>query len=291
MTDKLAKIMLFNRAPESLLRRVRVKTNDSMILILKIALTVSQILLDLKQFLIINETSRPFIISDNPVVFTNWFLRKYFPHRQSDGMNRSGLQICLPLSPKTALLLHDGSVYMTEHRSGNVHLRKDSDVESINKLQWLNAFKNIYFPPGIDAAYLEELMQIDRTAINQTYMQRFETRDNETFKLTEKDEFDAPSEGVNTELVHISTTKLPADLRLDAVRLRPKPRYVDDGSLGSLVRDRAWVQIIEDFSSAVSEKRISSNDLWDFVERHPKSSQIGTWLRRNVRRAVKRQQS
>jgi hypothetical protein len=96
-------------------------------------------------------------------------------------MKRSGLQICLPLSPKFALLLHDSSIYLTKHENGNVFLKKRSDVETLNSLQWLNAYSNIYFPPGIDEEYFREIMVIDRNSVNQAFMRRFETRDNKIF--------------------------------------------------------------------------------------------------------------
>ena len=291
MANKLIKLMLFNKIPETLLRQARIKVDKATVLMLATALSVSPILLDLKQFLLINETSLPFIISDNPAVFTNWFFRRSFPDRPSEGMKRSGLQVYLPLSPNFALLLHDSNVYLTRNENGNIILRKNSDVKSLNSLQWLNAYNNIYFPPGIDEEYLREIMVIDRNLINQAFMKKFETRDNKIFHVTGKDEFNSPSEGVKSELIYISTTNLPRDIHIDAVRLRPKPRYVDNGSLGSLIRDPAWAQIIEDFSSAVFEKRVSFNDLWDFVENHSRSGEIGRWLGRNLRHAENRRQS
>ena len=291
MANKLIKLMLFNRVSDSLLRQAQIRVDNATVIMLATALSVSPLLLDLKQFLVINNTPLPFIISDNPAVFTNWFLRKLFPGRPSEGMKRSWLQICLPLSPKFALLLHDGDVYLTNHENGNIILRNSSDVKSLNALQWLNAYSNIYFPPRINEAYLREIMRIDRNSSGRAFMRRFETRDNEVFHLTEKDEFDSPSEGVKSELIYISTANLPLDIRVGAVKLRPKPRYVYDGSLGSLIRDPAWAQIIEDFSSAVLEKRVSLNDLWDFVENHPLSVKIGHWLRRNLRHGVNRPQS
>jgi hypothetical protein len=146
-------------------------------------------------------------------------------------------------------------------------------------------------PPGINEEYLREIMVIDRNLINQAFMKRFETRDNKIFNVTGKDEFDSPSEGVKSELIYVSTTNLPRDIHMNAVRLRPKPRYLDNGSLGSLIRDPAWAQIIEDFSSAVFEKRVSFNDLWDFVENHSRAGEIGRWLGRNLRHGNNRRQS
>jgi hypothetical protein len=291
MANKLIKLMLFNRVPDYLLRQAKIRVDNASTCMLATALSVSPMLLDLKQFLVVNQTSLPFIISDNPAIFTNWFFRRLFPDRPSAGMKRSGLQICLPLSPKFALLLHDSNVYLTNHENGNIILRNSSDVKSLNALQWLNAYSNIYFPPGIDEGYLRDMMLIDRNSVNQAFMRRFETRDNQIFHSTEKDEFDSPSAGVKSELIYISTANLPLDIRIDAVKLRPKPRYVDNGSLGSLIRDPACAQIIEDFSSAVFEKRVSFNDLWDFVENHTLSVKIGRWLSRNLRREVSRRQS
>jgi hypothetical protein len=78
MANKLIKIMLFNRVPDTLLRQAGIKIDNAMALMLTKALSVSPIFLDLRQLLLINETSIPFIISDNPAVFTNLFFADCF---------------------------------------------------------------------------------------------------------------------------------------------------------------------------------------------------------------------
>jgi hypothetical protein len=150
MANKIMKLMLFNRISETLLRQAKIKIDNVAVLMVATTLSMSPIMLDLKQFMLINETPLPFIISDNPAVFRNWFFRRTFPGRPSEGMKRSGLQVYLPLSPKFALLLHDSDVYMTKNENGNVVLRNSSDIKSLNSLQWLNAYANIYPPPPRD---------------------------------------------------------------------------------------------------------------------------------------------
>jgi uncharacterized protein DUF4238 len=81
----------------------------------------------------VNNCAVPFIISDNPVVMTNWFGRTRMSGRSSSGMARSGLQITMPLSPKYALLLHDSNVYVADS-TNNVIAVRDQTATSLNEL-------------------------------------------------------------------------------------------------------------------------------------------------------------
>lgn len=93
---------------------------------------------DLRQHLVINETERDFLISDNPVVQSNLYLAAQpIPHAAS--MSAAGAQLFLPLSTRHLLCLYDGSVY----KYGNKHshaskIRQEETVLAINLLQARN---------------------------------------------------------------------------------------------------------------------------------------------------------
>lgn len=146
MMEKLIKLMMYNRIDESALQFMRIKMSGTAHLNVGQSLIMSPMLLDLRRFLIKNRTKVPFVISDNPVVATNWFCRL----RHSDrigGLSRSGLQLLMPLSPRFALLMHDTGTYSAENDNNVISLKRPDDVHSLNELQWLNAYRNIYFPP------------------------------------------------------------------------------------------------------------------------------------------------
>jgi hypothetical protein len=101
---------------------------------------------DLGMHLFLNESPTEFLTSDDPVVAHNQYCEGI--SQGCLGWNCAGLQLFLPLSPSTTLLLYDTSVYKVEgSRSGRLAtvLTASSHVEQINSLQALNAKENVYF--------------------------------------------------------------------------------------------------------------------------------------------------
>lgn len=93
---------------------------------------------DLRQHLVINETERDFLISDNPVVQSNLYLgAQPIPHAAS--MSAAGAQLFLPLSTRHLLCLYDGSVYKYGNKHSHVSkIRQEETVLAINLLQARN---------------------------------------------------------------------------------------------------------------------------------------------------------
>ncbi|KAB2778190.1 DUF4238 domain-containing protein [Brucella anthropi] len=284
MVEKMTRLWLHGRVSEEALRSVKIGLKDAANHNVATTLAMCPILFDLKQFLIINETSIPFIIADNPVVQTNWFGRVREPRRMV-GITRAGLQMLMPLSPRFAVLLHDPNVYGADADGNVIRLKRRDEVVALNELQWLNAHKNVYFPPSLAADELDSMMCISRAGTALANFTRAErVRDSSSWKMTEKDEFAPPSEGVTSELVLVSGGSLPKDIRLRAVRIRSRPRYHDDGSIGSFVRDPVWEVIVDDFASIAITQEITLSDFWGFVADHPYENQVGPWLRKSARR-------
>jgi hypothetical protein len=287
MTDRMMKLLMYNRIEEKALRSVKIGIKDAANQNVAFTLAISPLLLDLKRFLVVNETATPFVIADNPVVSTNWFGRKKDAERMS-GMTRAGLQMCLPLSPKFALLLHDSNVYISDAKNNIITIRRPEEAAALNELQWLNAHKNVYLPPKFSQGDLEAMMAIERSTGPLTGLTRAERIGDEgAFLVTDKDEFTAPTEGVKSELVIVSAPVLPKDVRLRAIKIRNKPQYFDDGSAGSFQRDPIWEEIVLEYAQRVRSKGASLSNLMRYVSDHPLEPHIGPWLKRASRRVAR----
>lgn len=100
---------------------------------------------DLNCILIRNNTSVPFITSDNPAILTNRYhvkkdLFKYF----SFGLNSSGVILILPLSPEVCFFAYDKNIYTTPHKNKILNLKKAKDAELLNQFQISNCNYNLY---------------------------------------------------------------------------------------------------------------------------------------------------
>ena len=80
---------------------------------------------DLKCHILINETSREFVLSDHPVFRYNWYLRNSKDLGAVAIVSR-GVQFFLPLSDRVTYCLYDGSVYKYGHTKCCVTILNDS---------------------------------------------------------------------------------------------------------------------------------------------------------------------
>lgn len=114
-----------------------------------------ELISDLESILIINKTDKNFICSDAPVVLYNY---KKIRNSSTTGFLSIGLQIFCPLTKNILLLLIDNNLYdIKKDDSSRIFINKDSDVNSINKLQIFNCLDNLYFSRIEDADYVRNL--------------------------------------------------------------------------------------------------------------------------------------
>lgn len=100
---------------------------------------------DLDTCLIINESRRQFITSDDPAIHTNRFHFQKL-RRNAFGLGSAGAMFFLPLTPNLAFMAFDGNVYSVPNRRGNtVALRHDDEASALNELQLLHARQNLYY--------------------------------------------------------------------------------------------------------------------------------------------------
>jgi len=110
---------------------------------------------DLKVCLVRNKTSCPFVTSDDPAVTANrWHVEDSRVRHKSPGLMASGTSVFLPLSPRTMCVAYDGDVYSMPHKSGWTEVRRESDVNAFNELQFLNARANVYFRDWNDSDWV-----------------------------------------------------------------------------------------------------------------------------------------
>lgn len=110
---------------------------------------------DLESILIINKTDKNFICSDAPVVLYNY---KKMKNKSTTGFLSKGLQIFCPLTKNILILLIDNDLYdFKKDNSSRIFINNDSDVDSINKLQFFNCLDNVFFSRIEDTDYVKNL--------------------------------------------------------------------------------------------------------------------------------------
>lgn len=278
--EAIAKLYLSGSFEEDILRSVRIRVENSSMLSTATAIKTSPLLYDLKQVVIENKTKIPFVISDHPVVITNWFCRRRFPSNHGTGFAVAGLQILMPISPKFSLMLLDAGTYRIADEFGHVMLTKGKDAHRLNALQWLNADKVIYVPQGLEETQLKSLIMTTGRKDRRFELTRADKlADDSGFSVTDKDEYAAPTEGAKSEMVVIGGTKPAKDIRFSALDLKSRPQFFDDGSMASPLRDRYWLQIVEEFIRDDTSIQRPHSDFAAFVASHPLEPFIGQRLR------------
>lgn len=113
---------------------------------------------DLKLCLIINETSTPFVTSDNPAILTNrWHLNNPRCRHRSFGARHAGALFIMPMAPGLLALLYDRHIYSIAQRGGVLVVRDPNDIDTLNAHQVLNCAANLYFENWADAPAVTEL--------------------------------------------------------------------------------------------------------------------------------------
>ena len=94
---------------------------------------------DLKVRIVRNNTSDPFITSDDPAVLANrWHQQDKRAQHRSFGIVSAGAILFLPLSPTMLAILFDRDVYTTESSRGWINVSNPADVAACNYQQILN---------------------------------------------------------------------------------------------------------------------------------------------------------
>ncbi|MFW6030842.1 MAG: DUF4238 domain-containing protein [Halanaerobiales bacterium] len=120
----------------------------------------SPIISDLHFKIIENESNYDFITSDNPIVKYNRFLEEKETFGNDTALAVRGLQIFFPLNHTHYLMLYDPFVYKVGNKKDIViKINNRKDVDELNLLQLINAYRNIYFNHNINENYCSELLR------------------------------------------------------------------------------------------------------------------------------------
>ena len=109
-----------------------------------LSLEANILLTDLVPVLIVNKTEENFIFSDNPIIKYNGIY--YSEGHSFAGYQSPGLLVFCPLTPKLMFMLFDPVYYDIKLEENNEFFLNDlEDVKKLNKLQFHNCMKNIYY--------------------------------------------------------------------------------------------------------------------------------------------------
>lgn len=123
---------------------------------LKGLMSSSEICMDLRCKLLINETRYPFLTSDNPLVKYNRFLEYHDSYGGREGYGLKGLKIIIPISPTKSVIFYDEQVYYVGKKKKKTVSVTEDDVFKLNLMQFLNS-KKVVFHNGINEDYLKHL--------------------------------------------------------------------------------------------------------------------------------------
>lgn len=129
------------------LGRVRITRTNAITDALQAGTMGASLLTDLAMLLIENESQIPFIASDAPVVLHNRLFEDDTACNAA-GYGSVGLQIALPLGPRTMLFCYDPAAYRAAtDGDGMVRLADEAAVITLNELQWEVAEDLLFVSP------------------------------------------------------------------------------------------------------------------------------------------------
>lgn len=287
MFNPLMKMALHGKIDEEVLRSVSMNFENNTQFMVSMALSLAPMIYDLKACFVFNDTNIPFVLSDNPVIKTNWFCRVNFPNNNGLGFANSGLQFFIPVTPLCGIFLYDSGIYDVRHKSGLIIIDNCKDVHGLNLLQWHNAHKCIYFAPEYGTEYLKKLIDNNCVKNNRVKFTRAENHsENDEYIPNNKDEYASPNPGVKSEIIMISSQQHASDIRFSGLSMKIRKKFYNDGSLASPIRDPVWVQIVKDFSKAIEVGEVLFSDFHQFLSGHPLASNIGSILRAKQRKYI-----
>lgn len=101
---------------------------------------------DMSTCLVRNDSSTPFITSDDPAILSNRLYLECLPRLgKSFGLKQSGNIMVLPLTPSILFLGFDRNIYTVRDKKGWCSLRAADDARAYNQHQMLNCRANLFF--------------------------------------------------------------------------------------------------------------------------------------------------
>jgi hypothetical protein len=204
------------------------------------------LLRDLDAKFLVSEKKLGFIISDDPAIIYNQFAEHHPLFRNwptSRGLAFKGLQMFLPISPRTYLAIYDPSTYEYGSPKSRVCKASMSDIRLLNTLQALHAHRCVYFDP--DCIPKEEL---DRLRLER--VRRGDWRKPRLFEspLTERED------GQMSQFIGFSSPELRLGTQFNFSKIIDRASYEGYNRVHLPVRSPELVEATEAYSQFLKEQ-------------------------------------
>ena len=233
------------------LNQVKIETDkDFPRYVLRFGVLQQPLLMDLECVILENETKEDFVLSDNPIVFQNPLLEEHVKYN-CNGMASRGLQIYFPLSPRRVICFYDYDAYKFAGKNV-IGLRSPKDIEQLNRLQFMNAEKNIYLKDDNDAC---EKYSLFRT----THIDA---------QLDPVGKYENPLKP-NNFLFRISPSSINIGFKLSVFSIKPvmlREAYQGNRDLRKWVRNEKTKFLVREFAKAVDNGLCEGADYAKFRE-------------------------
>ena len=175
---------------------------------------------DMSTCLVRNDSSTPFITSDDPAILSNRLYLECLPRLgKSFGLRQSGNIMILPLTPSILFLGFDRNIYTVRDKKGWCSLKAADDVRAYNQHQMLNCRANLFFRGnhyaseiGIEFAKIADRRPPARHHIHTMIFDRSEG-DHDFYRVVELEEAREQGEMmVHMEAVYPAPTRWPIHL-------------------------------------------------------------------------------
>jgi hypothetical protein len=199
---------------------------------------------DLKVAIVLNNTKRDFLTSDDPAVLVNKFHSQRL-HHSNFGIGSSGVLFFMPLAPSSAVICYDGNVYAIPNKTNYyVSANNESDILAVNELQYLKAVDNLYYSKWGDRVRVAE--EYGHAAKNRlvswhqvtTFVKREETKDGIRYGLATEEEIRSGQHlMINTAAIYPIPSRW-----VSVIKYRTPIRTYSNGSAIGHVRNPDWLR-------------------------------------------------
>ncbi len=256
-TDMLMKDILETQGgfSKEMLAPFKIEYKNPVLLPMSGAMYIFSCIYDLGWRLLINKTDHQFVTSDHPVVIYNQFMEKD-PSRGTTGFLQRGIKIFFPLSPSVQLLLFDSTIYRIGPRGKfEIEIFDTKDVEQINRLQFVNAGKNIFFERTSDDKKLENFAA---SAIHYRVTQEPKIK-----KFVQQE-----TRSKKSSLLVIGKQEPQINLNLSFLWTY-RYHHPECYQLGSMqVRNPKFCLLLRNFEKEVNEKRLNPDQIFEFLDKY-----------------------
>lgn len=194
-----------------------------------VGLTSTPLIMDLKTVLLVNNTKRDFIISDNPVIFHNTKFNKIKSHG-TKGVQSRGLQIFWPITNSLSILLYDPLCYdVVNENEQRVQISSEEDAFALNSLQYLYCREILLFTDRDDEDYVREIgKHVAQLRKEGTGIMKKDTHPTKP----------------NADIIHVYNENLDYDLKLGFIHVKGG---IEDG-----VRDPVAIEVHRKFFDEIA---------------------------------------